>query len=154
MCLVELKLVNLPKDVIELISQSAVNITTIEELFPIADKTKKLMLTEVIRGNHLSSRTVRKLVKGMASKKDAADSIFSYYKGTDDYERMCKSFDRAIIVLTIAIKRLASIIEKTEDNWVLYEIMMQHKHILHNQVDLLIKERSKYRKNYLPLRVN
>jgi ParB family chromosome partitioning protein len=33
-----------------------------------------------------------------------------------------------------------TIIESMEDNWVVYEILMQHKNMLHSQIDLLIKE--------------
>jgi hypothetical protein len=44
------------------------------------------------------------------------------------------------------IKKLATIIEKTEDNWIFYDLMMQHKHRLDQQIDLLIKEKRKFRR--------
>jgi ParB family transcriptional regulator, chromosome partitioning protein len=147
-----IKLVNLPRDILDLISLSAVNITTAEELFTVTDKETVSKLTELTRDEHLSSRTVRKLVKGIASNKVVTDSIFCNSTSTGDYDRICKSLDKAIIVLRIAIKRLATIIEKIEDKWIFYDIMMQHKHALHHHVDLLIKEKTKYKKNYLLLR--
>jgi ParB family chromosome partitioning protein len=147
-----IKLTNLPQDVLDLISQSAVNITTVEELFPVTDNETQSVLTELIRDERLSSRTVRKLVNGITYKKVAIDSIFHHFTGVSDYERLCKTFDKAIIALRIAIKRLTTIIEKIEDNWMFYDIMMQHKHMLHHQVDLLIKEKTKYKKKYLQFR--
>jgi ParB family transcriptional regulator, chromosome partitioning protein len=33
--------------------------------------------------------------------------------------------------------------EYIEDNWIVYEILMQHKNMLHTQIDLLIKEKRK-----------
>jgi len=30
-----------------------------------------------------------------------------------------------------------------EDNWIIYEILMQHKMMLHSQIDVLIKEKKK-----------
>jgi ParB family transcriptional regulator, chromosome partitioning protein len=149
-----IKLVNLPQDILDLISQSAVNITTVEELLPITANEKRSMLTELILDKHLFSRTVRKLVQGIGSKKVPIDSIFCYIKSTSEYERISKSFDKAIvlrIVLRIAIKRLATIIEKLEDKWMFYDILIQHKHILPHQVDLLLKEKTKYEKKYLLL---
>jgi hypothetical protein len=80
------------------------------------------------------------------------DSIFNQYNNTNEYTRLSKSFDKAIITLRIAIKKLAAIIEKIEDNWLLYDMMMQHKHLLDNQVDLLIKQKAKYQKRFSRLR--
>jgi ParB family chromosome partitioning protein len=53
-----------------------------------------------------------------------------------------------IISLRLLIKRLATIIEAVDDKWIFYDILMQHKHILHEQIDLLIKEKRKYKKYY------
>ena len=146
-----IKLVNLPKNILDSISQTAVNITTIEELFPIADDNIRSKITKLIHDEHLSSRTVRKLVKGITSQGADMDS-FTQFKSIDDYDRLCKSFDMAIIALRISINKVARVIEKVEDNWILYSIMMQHKNMLNDQVDLLIKQKIKYKKKYLFLR--
>ncbi|MFZ0358010.1 MAG: hypothetical protein WAL53_07740, partial [Nitrososphaeraceae archaeon] len=61
------------------------------------------------------------------------------------------AFDKAIITLRISLKRLASIIENVDDKWIFYDILMQHKHMLHQQIDLLIRERRKYKKHSLLL---
>jgi hypothetical protein len=47
---------------------------------------------------------------------------------------------------------LTTVIEKVEDNWILYNVMVQHKRMLNDQVDLLIKQKIKYKKKYLFLR--
>jgi ParB family chromosome partitioning protein len=144
-----IKLVNLPQNILDLISQSSIDITTVEELLPVADNHTKSMLTKLIRDENLSSRAVRKLVKDMDTKDINMDSIFIQFNDTNEYARLCKSFDKAIIALRIAIKKLATMIEKIEDNWLFYDMMMQHKHLLHNQVDLLIRQKAKYKKHFL-----
>jgi len=144
-----IKLVNLPQNILDLISQSSIDITTVEELLPVADNHTKSILTKLIRDENLSSRAVRKLVKDIDTKDVNMDSIFIEFNGTNEYTRLCKSFDKAIIALRIAIKKLAAMIEKIEDNWLFYDMMMQHKHLLHNQVDLLIKQKTKYKKHFL-----
>lgn len=148
-----LKLVKLPQNILDLISQSAVNVASIEELLPIDNNNTQTVLTELIREEHLSSRMVRKIVKGVTSKNIGMDTIFSHVTSASSYEQLCKSFDKVIIALRIAIKKLARIIEKVEDNWIFYDMMMQHKHMLHNQLDLLIKQKIKYKKKHLLLRV-
>jgi ParB family chromosome partitioning protein len=50
----------------------------------------------------------------------------------------------AITALRISINKLSTVIEIVEDNWILYNIMMQHKHLLNDQVDLLIKQKISY----------
>jgi hypothetical protein len=88
----------------------------------------------------VSSRMVRKLVKKMGTKNP---DIQYFYDSTtmSENEKIHKMFDKIMIALRILIKNLATIIENAEDIWILYEIFMQHKHIVHQQVDLLIREK-------------
>jgi ParB family chromosome partitioning protein len=146
-----IKLVNLPQNILDLISQSSIDITTVEELLPVADNHTKSKLTKLIRDENLSSRAVRRLVKKVNTKDIDKDSIFIQLDSSNEYTRLCKFFDKAIIALRIAIKKLATMIEKIEDNWLFYDVMMQHKHLLHNQVDLLIRQKARYKKFFLPL---
>jgi len=53
----------------------------------------------------------------------------------------------AITALRISINKLSTVIEIVEDNWILYNIMMQLKNMLSDQVDLLIEQKIKYKKN-------
>ena len=58
-----IKLTELPKDMIDLISTSEISAAIGEELLPIVDKNVQSRLMEIIRERQLSSRTVCKLVK-------------------------------------------------------------------------------------------
>lgn len=42
------------------------------------------------------------------------------------------------------MNKLGTIIERIKDNWIIYEILMNHKKIIHSQIDLLIREKKKY----------
>ena len=53
----------------------------------------------------------------------------------------------AITALRISINKLSTVIEIVEDSWILYNIMMQLKNMLNDQVDLLIEQKIKYKKN-------
>ena len=141
-----MKLVELPKDVIELISKSEISVSTAEELLSIKDKYKQSELAVMIGNKRLSSRDTRGLIKDDLTYTDIDSSFHTY---NDHYncaqERICKSFDKSIIALRIAIKKLGSIVETIEDDWIFYDILLQHKNMLNSQIDLLIKEKRKYK---------
>lgn len=143
-----IKLVDLPRDVRELISKSEINVSIVEELLPIADKHTQSQLSELIQEENLSSRMVRKIVKGVATKNIDKDAFYQFTSRSDN-EIIHGTFDKAIITLRISIRNLATIIENVSDKWLLCDILMQHKHILHQQIDLLIREKRKYKKNSL-----
>ena len=143
-----IKLVELPKAVMALISNSEINVSVVEELLPIEDKHIQSKLTELIQDRQLSSRMVRTIVKGIGTKRKDKDPFYQFVSRSDN-ERIHKSFDKAIIALRISIKKLATIIENIDDKWMFYDILMQHKHMLHQQIDLLIKEKRKYKKHSL-----
>jgi ParB family chromosome partitioning protein len=145
-----IKLLELPKDIKELISKSEINVSVGEELIPIADKHTQLKLTELIQEKNLSSRTVRKIVKGVGNKSIDKDALYQVASRSDN-EIIYKSFDKAIIALRISIKKLATIIENLDDKWMFYDILMQHKHVLHQQIDLLIREKRKYKEHSMLL---
>lgn len=60
-------------------------------------------------------------------------------------ERICRSFDKSIIDLRIAVKKIGSIVETIEDDWIFYDILLHHKNMLNSQIDLLVKEKRKYK---------
>jgi ParB family transcriptional regulator, chromosome partitioning protein len=140
-----IKLTELPKDIINLISKSEISVSLGEELLPIADKYTQSKVTEFIQEGRLSSRMVRKLVKKIGTKNPDTESFYQFTT-ISEYEKIHRIFDKIIISFRILIKNLATIIENAEDKWILYEILMHHKHILDKQVDLLIREKRKYKK--------
>jgi ParB family transcriptional regulator, chromosome partitioning protein len=141
-----MKLVELHKDVIELISKSEISVSIAEELLSVKDKYKQSKLAILIRNKQLSSRDTRGLIKDDLTYTDIDSSFHAY---NDHFncaqERICKSFDKSIIALRIAIKKLGSIVETVEDDWIFYDILLHHKNMLNSQIDLLIKEKRKYK---------
>ncbi len=140
-----IKLTELPKDVVDLISKSEISVSTGEELLPIVDKDTQSKLSEIVHEQQLSSRMVRKLVRTLGTKKLNEDVLY-HFTDTSENEKVHKIFDKMIISLKLLIKRLATIIEAVDDKWIFYDILMQHKILLHQQIDLLIKQKRKYKK--------
>lgn len=140
-----IKLAELPKEITDLISKSEITASVGEELLSIEDKHIQSKLTEVVQEQQLSSRMVRKLVKKIGNK-NMNDDVLYHFNDSIEYDKQIRIFDKMINSIKLLIKKLATIIETVEHNWILYDILMQHKHILHEQIDLLIKEKRKYKK--------
>jgi len=81
--------------------------------------------------------------------KDDLDAENSGSNNATSVEKYRRVFDKTIIVLRIAMSKLGVIIDNTEDNWMVHEILMQQKNMLHSQVDFLIKQKKKLLKAML-----
>jgi ParB family chromosome partitioning protein len=135
-----IKLLKLPTDVLESITNHTLDTSIAEELFSIKDKTKQSVLAGLIVDRRLSFRKARDLLK------DTGDvECDSFYKGTyvDHIKVAEKSFDKTITAIRIAMNSLGEVIDNVEDDWILFEILMQHKKVLHTQIDILLKEKRK-----------
>jgi ParB family transcriptional regulator, chromosome partitioning protein len=137
-----LKLLSLPPEIIESICNSTINTSVAEELAFIDDASKQIEFAKIATQERMSSRQTRNLIKEF---KDSSSYVENPSIATmaDMYEKTQRSFDKSITALKIAMNKLAAIIEQTEDDWIVYEILMQHKAMLSAQIDLLIKEKKK-----------
>ena len=67
-----------------------------------------------------------------------------------------QSFNKAIVALRIAMSKIAAAIEDEDGdggNLLIYELMMHHKRLLHDQIDNLMKAKRKYSKNIFRYRM-
>ena len=137
-----IKLLNLPPDVLEAITTSRLDPSLAEELLSIKDGNKQSVLANLIADRRLSLRMTRKLLKDTNEIHGNLDSFY-----TSDYIDHIKiaerSFDKSITAIRIAMNSLSEIINGVEHDWVIHEILMQHKNMLHTQIDLLLKEKKK-----------
>ena len=137
-----IKLLNLPSDVLESILNRRLDTSIAEELFSIKDGNKQSVLANLIADRRLSLRMTRKLLKDV----DETDRDFnSFYKSDyiDHIKIAERSFDKSITAIRIAMNSLSEIINGVEHDWVIHEVLMQHRNLLHTQIDLLLKEKKK-----------
>jgi ParB family transcriptional regulator, chromosome partitioning protein len=137
-----LKLLELPPEILEGIFNSTISTSVAEELSFIDDASKQIEFAKMASQKKLSSRQARLLAKRFKDSSDI-DQDLPLVTLADIYEKAQRSFDKSIIALKIAMNKLSTIIEQTEDDWVVYEALMQHKAMLSAQIDLLIKEKKK-----------
>ena len=137
-----IRLLDLPIDVVESLSAGSLSASIGDELLPVKEKEQQSKLAELIKKRKLSSRQVRELKTEMKNSDNPYDVLDFQTKIIDIDAKTQKSFDKAIIAIRVAMNKLASVIEDV-DNWTVYEMLLQHKNMLHNQIDILYKEKKK-----------
>lgn len=145
-----LSVLNLPAELLKELRNSTIKASVVEELIPVQDQWKRLQIAKLVIQQKLSSRATRQLVKKTGNQSSPTDFPVKeedpFYHKDSIYEidtRAQRSFDKSITALKVAMSKIASVIENVEDNWIVYEILMQHKNMLNSQIDLLIKEKKK-----------
>jgi ParB family transcriptional regulator, chromosome partitioning protein len=143
----KLRLLELPSDIIDSISSSSIKISTAEELLPLRDEKQQLRLAALAERGILSSRGIRGLVTHIKRNEVYDYDIMNettYKPNLKDIDELAhRSFDKSIVTLKMAMSKLCAIIQEAEENWIVYETLMQHKNILHSQIDILIREKMK-----------
>jgi len=137
-----MKLLNLPPDVLESIMNHRLDTSIAEELLSIKDRTKQSMLANLIADRKLSLRMTRNLLKDVDDKDKDID-LFYKTDYIDHIKIAERSFDKSITAIRIAMNSLSEIINGVEHDWVIHEVLMQHRNMLHTQIDLLLKEKRK-----------
>jgi ParB family chromosome partitioning protein len=139
-----INLLDLPDEMISSIIGSRIDTSTAEELLYLKDKSKQSELAQLISTRNLSLRKAREARKLL---EDENSCTFTSSLSLREYDlrKAQASFDKSIIALKIALNKLGSIIQGNDDNWLVYEVLMQHKNMLHAQIDLLIKHKRKYK---------
>jgi ParB family transcriptional regulator, chromosome partitioning protein len=143
-----MKLLELPEDVQTSLENNSLNISAAEELI-FSKNEEQSKLAELVKQRCLTSKNLRNKIKELNRVDEPLLStpvsigITTYYSRSQNVEKAYKCLERAITAIKIAMIRLVSIIEDNNENWILYETLMQHKHKLHQEIEILIKEKSK-----------
>jgi ParB family chromosome partitioning protein len=140
-----IKLLDLPADVLSSLKSSEIKPSVVEELLRIKDKKQQSDFAKLAKERRLSSRKARELVNEFQHNTVYDNvNVDSYYAVISDLDtRTQRAFDKSITVIRLAMNKLTSIMETMEDNWIVYETLMDHRKALHERIDLLIKQKKK-----------
>jgi ParB family chromosome partitioning protein len=140
-----INLLDLPQEVIRSVADSMVCPSIAEELHTIKDQTRQSELAHLIAQRRLSLRRVRELID-QTDQNDYGCEIASYYQDQEDrIRRIGRVFDKSIAALKITLNRIGMIINDIEDDdWTITQILLQHKNMINNQINILLKEKRNY----------
>jgi ParB family chromosome partitioning protein len=136
-----IKLTEFPEEILNLINESQVSVTIAEELSRIKDTRRQIMLASQISKMSLSFREARKFIQ-YGNNFVGIEEGMPYSR--DEEQVMEKYLTRCILVLKIALRKFSTVINRTEKNWVIHDLLMEHKNLLNDQITILIKERKKW----------
>ena len=139
-----MRLLNLPTDVVDLISKGKISPSAADELLPIQDQKQQSALAHMVEVNRLSTRRLRLLRRELESRSSGnrnLDLTPLQLVQIDDVTQ--RTFDKSINIIRNALRQFDEVISAAEENWIVYELLMEHRRVLHNQIDILIKEKRK-----------
>jgi ParB family transcriptional regulator, chromosome partitioning protein len=141
-----IKLLDLPSDVRDSISKFVISPSSAEELFNLG-KIQQSEIGKLIGDKHLSIAKTRSLLRTSRNNSAFKPSENMTIQTTCDIKmsKILRSFDKCIIALKLAMHKIGKVVEDNED-WIMYEILMQHNAMIHAQIDLLLKQKQRRKK--------
>jgi ParB family transcriptional regulator, chromosome partitioning protein len=139
-----INLLDLPHEVMQSVADSSVCPSIAEELHTVRDQAKQSELGHMIAQRHLSLRRARKLIDKAYQNEQVFETAFCYQDREERKRRIERAFNKSITALKIALDRMSMIIDDVEDdNWAISQILLQHKNMINNQINILLKEKRK-----------
>jgi ParB family chromosome partitioning protein len=142
-----ISMTHLPAELIDEIQCHNIQYSIVETLLYVKDKEIQLRIAKQAIENKLPVNKVKELIHQRNEMIHDNENNIDYLSLKDDIIdidlKAQNSFAKSITTLKIAAHKIAQIVRENEDNWILYEILMQHKTMLDNQIDILIKEKKK-----------
>ena len=137
-------LLDLPEDVLDSIKRSELSPSTAVELFRVKDPIKQSHLAKLVARQHLTTKGVRRLVSN--------DRMLINQSETEARSQL-RAFDKSIIVLRVALNKIATIMdEENKEDVLIQELLLYQRNILHDQIGILLKCKKKYQKKILRYR--
>jgi ParB family chromosome partitioning protein len=152
-----IQLLRLPYKVREEIIRQRMTPSVALELLPLAQESMEEVSDFVIR-NSLSKNEARSIVKdskkakdrpiGNIAIKDNVDSInFDEEEGMTTYEKelylLDKTLMKSIVVMKSMLVNFDDIVNSVNDSWILKELLMQYRLIIHGDIDTFLKLRKR-----------
>lgn len=144
-----IKLLELPDELKDDLSSGELKPSLAAELLSVKDLEEQSQLALIIKERSPSLREFRRLMKEKKIQTNdqkifvSDDELPGNTRMLDIHDKTQRSFDQAIIAIRMSMNKISSVISNNEDNWIVYETLMHHKRVLHEQIDILYKEKKK-----------
>ena len=146
-----LKLLDFSPEIIDAISQRRIEPSIAEEIVSIKNQDLRTDVINLALDNKITCQQVRKMkdafdtctVIGNIPNPNDQDDFGLYHNFRELDEKNQKLFNKMIILLKNTIRTMSPIIEDAEDDWIVHNILIQHKNMIDKQIDILIREKKK-----------
>lgn len=145
------RLLDLPGDIIDMVASTDISVSSAEELLPLKCAREQSEIARIVRNDGLTLKEVRELATESKRREGEEETTTYHYRDrwmfetqiTDLNSNAQKSYDKAIIAVRAAMNKIISIMDNIEGNWIVYEMLREHKEALHKEIDVLIREKRK-----------
>jgi ParB family chromosome partitioning protein len=139
-------LLNLPKEVQEALVRRRTTPSVAQELLSL-DEEHRATLSKIIVEKKVTRSEVRRIIKQVREGYDA-EPITSYYSLEERRQRMIeRALMKCIASSKVCMMRFDDALEYVDDNeWLVREMLMQHRAFIHWQIDNLLKLKRKIKR--------
>ncbi|MFQ6134363.1 MAG: ParB/RepB/Spo0J family partition protein [Nitrososphaerales archaeon] len=152
-----IRLLKLPKDVQSEIAHSRISPSIGEELLALKDEDRQIEVGMRAVEEKLSRNDVRNLVRDVRDEEDIADyssfvdSIPYSYSALERQQRITdRALAKSIAALRVALHRIDDSIDLLEEEWVIRELLFEHRKAVHSHIDALLNLRKRLSRHPLP----
>lgn len=138
-------LLSLPQEVQDRISRRReITPSVAQELTSLSDPSMQKMLSEVIVEERLTRREVRHIIRRMEEGHES-EPLVSYYSLEEKRQHMIdRALKKYIASMKVCMTRLDDALDHVdEDEWLVRELLIQHRAFIHLSIDNLLKLKKK-----------
>ncbi len=151
-----MRLLRLPEDIQYEIAHSRISPSIGEDLLSLKDEEKQIEVGMMAVEEKLSRNEVRNLVRHVkdgdpADYSSFIDSIPYSYSALEKQQRITdRALAKSIAALKVALHRIDDSIDILEDEWVIRELLFEHRKAVHSHIDALLNLRKRLSRHPLP----
>jgi ParB family chromosome partitioning protein len=151
-----IRLMSLPVDIRMEIARRHISPSIGEELLSLDDVGHQIELGRRAAGERLSRNDIRSMVKtiheGGAPEYGVFNDTIPYsYSDLEKQQHITdRALSRSIAALKVALHRIDDSLETLEDDWVIRELLFEHRKAVHSHIDALLNLRKRLSRYPLP----
>jgi ParB family transcriptional regulator, chromosome partitioning protein len=139
-----IQLLRLPPNIRNEIIHRRITPSVALEMLPLNKEAMQEFANFVIK-NPLTKAEVRNIVKISKVKKEFDDQIYTERTVFDEKDLIDRALRKSIVLMKSTLVNFDDIVNSVNDDWILKELLMQYRMIIHGDIDTFLKLRKRLR---------
>jgi ParB family transcriptional regulator, chromosome partitioning protein len=139
-----IQLLSLPQNLRNEIIRQRISPSVALEILPL-DNAAMQEVADFVIENPLTKLEIRNIVKDSRAKKNDLNDSNSPSKNENELYLIDKTFRKSIAVMKSTLVNFDDIVNSVNDDWILKELLMQYRMIIHGDIDTFLKLRKRLR---------
>ncbi|MGA9154912.1 MAG: ParB/RepB/Spo0J family partition protein [Candidatus Nitrosopolaris sp.] len=139
-----IQLLRLPPNIRDEIIHRRITPSVALEMLPLDKEAMQEFANFVIK-NPLTKTEVRNIAKISKVKKEFDDQIYTERTVFDEKDLIDRALRKSIVLMKSTLVNFDDIVNSVNDDWILKELLMQYRMIIHGDIDTFLKLRKRLR---------